>query len=408
MLVPNTKRPRVQWLLSLLAAILAGTFAYCLLALAPASLRTAPARDAWFDADIERVSTVMTTPLSPFQESSRKHPLYTLLTEPAVKALRFSGLPEHIAVDTVLAGHAALFGFFLSTALQLTGVGLIETLLLTILALSSAAFVFFASIPETFVLSAATICFVLAWALLDAKFDDLTDAVVAAISLSITVTNFSFGLLLLWAKYTRRYFFYLACVAFSLVAVVWSVEKHFYLGTEFFTVLGSESQYAVNPSAERATAVITAAVASTLVAPKPVLTRNLHDHVPRWPGSWPQGLTMQGQWPAYWAAFGALALWIPFLLIGLVNTWRLAPADVRWVVLGGFLVQMMLHLIYGFEPFLYSLHWLPLLLVVVAYGLRSIPRLARYAVIATLIVFTTINNWHMYDLALGAVPTLSK
>jgi hypothetical protein len=62
--------------------------------------------------------------------------------------------------------------------------------------------------------------------------------------------------------------------------------------------------------------------------------------------------------------------------------------------------QFMLHLLYGQETFLYSLHFLPLLVVLVAFS--AMTRLRSFALTLTgiLVVLAAINNFQQFDKAM--------
>ncbi len=67
------------------------------------------------------------------------------------------------------------------------------------------------------------------------------------------------------------------------------------------------------------------------------------------------------------------------------------------IVLGFTIVgQLSLHLLYGEETFLYSLHWLPFLVLLAATGVHSTYRHYILATTIVLIIGVSINNYQQF------------
>ena len=76
------------------------------------------------------------------------------------------------------------------------------------------------------------------------------------------------------------------------------------------------------------------------------------------------------------------------IVLGLTALWHLA-----------------LHLVYGGEEtFLYSLHWLPLLVVIAAFGTMTRARAVARVLAAALVACATVNNQRQFTQAVNAVP----
>ena len=77
--------------------------------------------------------------------------------------------------------------------------------------------------------------------------------------------------------------------------------------------------------------------------------------------------------------------------------------DLRLVVSCAVLGQWVLHLIYGQEVFLYVLHWLPLLIVVVACGTLTTMRPVVLACASLLLLTAGVNNVQQFRQAVAYV-----
>jgi hypothetical protein len=89
----------------------------------------------------------------------------------------------------------------------------------------------------------------------------------------------------------------------------------------------------------------------------------------------------------------ATGLWLVLLAIGAAGMVAAKEhRDLRFVLLAALLAQAALHLIYGPMTFLYSLHFLPLLLLVAAFSIFSRWRILAMIVAAGLVACNAANN----------------
>lgn len=113
-------------------------------------------------------------------------------------------------------------------------------------------------------------------------------------------------------------------------------------------------------------------------------------------------LTFQFSTPGSGGPLGLVAviLWSGLLLNGL---WRLVTLDhhLRFrLVLGSMLAfEVLLHMLYGEETFVYSLNFMPLLLAVAACGALAPGRRIVTGVAAVLVVCVALNNWQQFQAA---------
>jgi hypothetical protein len=101
-------------------------------------------------------------------------------------------------------------------------------------------------------------------------------------------------------------------------------------------------------------------------------------------------------------------IWITLLMFGAWTAFRLPEQRKFKIVLGFTIVgQLSVHLLYGEETFLYSLHWLPFLVLLAAIGTHSSYRHLILATIVVLIVGVSINNYQQFT-GVTAVLNIEK
>ena len=95
---------------------------------------------------------------------------------------------------------------------------------------------------------------------------------------------------------------------------------------------------------------------------------------------------------SFWGAC-AVGLWIALLGLGLWGFFSSKKHTKFRIVLGfSLLGQLALHLVYGNETFLYSLHFLPLLIILAAFSVLTSTRLIALILAGILVICTGINN----------------
>jgi hypothetical protein len=96
----------------------------------------------------------------------------------------------------------------------------------------------------------------------------------------------------------------------------------------------------------------------------------------------------------------AVACWLTILVAGLWGLVTLRGLDrFRWALGLTLLGQVGLHLVYGDETFLYSLHFLPLLLALAACATQLPARQPLRLVLLLLIVLVALNNTQQFQRA---------
>jgi hypothetical protein len=374
--------------------------------------------DFWFQADIEKVLQAITLRESPFhpKNRSRTHPLFPLLTYVPVYVLKHAfHIEPSAAVRIFYSAVASLWSLTLFALLKVLGCRRLDAAAFTLLASVSASSLFFFVVPETFGLGSLTI--LLAF-LFVARTEFSATApgwyvIISTLSLSVTVTNWMFGVLAGFVTYPWKRVLQLSAYALCLAVALWGIQKLLLPDWPFFLPnVKNEAEYALRPESGGALVVARSFFFHSMVAPaigtaehgESYVTVNEQNYVPL--GPW---LTVQASSPGSGSLWGRLAVcfWAALILIGCYGLLRLKQHGRLRIMLGlTILGQLTLHIFYGEETFLYSLHFLPLLIVVAAASTLTKARPYALALVGLLLITTAINNAQLFqqasELAQGA------
>ncbi|MBP7147572.1 MAG: hypothetical protein KBD01_08505 [Acidobacteria bacterium] len=361
--------------------------------------------DRWFDADIPRVVAALTHPLES-ESRTNVHPAFTVLFSPPVLlADALTGgaaAPLMIAVLMALAGAGLVLSFY---ALQRSlGSGPGESATFCLLATQAAGFVFWAGVPETFLVGAPTLVLSL-WLAARADRDRPpgapASAAVSALTLAITITNWAAGLLATFLVHPRRRALAISAMALGAVGGLNVVQNWLFPPSGLIgnIVLQHELRYV--PGEGGPWPVLRAAVVHTFAAPalylEPIgetdkIAVRMQD----------SALGSAGTWGAA-AATG----WVALLALGGWGFVRLRQYPRFRIACAGLLaMQLGLHLFYGRETFLYAPHFLAVLLPLAALAVRTPARRVALALALLVAACGALDNWRQLDaaVALSHVP----
>lgn len=150
-----------------------------------------------------------------------------------------------------------------------------------------------------------------------------------------------------------------------------------------------------SPTLERSAQVLTGVLSSSMVAPK-VTADTVNDT------GWPV-LSVQKSVPGSSGWIGGMAnvLWLGLTCIGAAALFLVSELKNARIVIGAVIGgQIALHLVYGGETFLYSLHFLPLLVIVGAFGTRTRWRTVSLTIAGLLVPLLLLNNFGQFGAAL--------
>jgi hypothetical protein len=385
--------------------LLAMFFSFHLCSQLGAGLFQAYAEDVWFQADLKRVVENMTDANSSHFRN-KVHPIASLVVYPLTQLLQLFVPGTAVQVTAAVAALSAGIWVVTLYCLLLTlGLSVAAACAFCLLALSSAGFVMFFSVPELYHFGSLSLMLVLLVAARAATRGVHEGSVMAAsaASLSITVTNWMAGLLLAFACLPWRRAVRISAVALAVIFVLALVQKlMFPTSGLFFVGSPGEGLYMNRPDAGTVWNKLAAMLLHAFVMPE---TRTLPS--PK-EFLWPL-LSVQFSPPGSGGPYGrpALLFWVLLLGAGIAGAFRLAA---RWrpfvlVLAGTLLGQVVLHLIYGEETFLYSLHFTPLLITLAA--LSWFTPAQRYVIPVVLLaaVLMLANNLHAFASARAHVES---
>ncbi len=348
--------------------------------------------DLWFAADIPRVYANMTDRFSNHSRT-KVHPIFSLLAFPPVFLMhKVLGLDGVTAVRLAIAAVAALCIILLFGVLRLMGCRRFDAALFSILGATSAAAMFWFIVPETYPFGALSILVGLCIAAI-AQYRKVSAqwyAVVSAATLSITTTNWMVGILATLAKYRRKWAWKITLDALCLTVILWSIQKSIFPSAGFFIVISDseEKNYMFRQGSGGFWHVLQSFVAHTMVMPDMRV-------IPHWKYLDLLRVLTQRAIPGSASVWGTVAviLWLALLALGIWGFFAAKQHRQLRIVLGfSILGQLALHTVYGEETFLYSLHFLPLLIVLAAFSTLTPARSIALVLAGMLVLTAGVNN----------------
>jgi Gpi18-like mannosyltransferase len=357
--------------------------------------------DAWFDSDLHRVYANLTNRLSDHYRTTA-HPLFSLIAYPPVALLiHLFGLQPVIAVRLFIAAAAAVWLALLYLLLRLVTGRSLDAALFSLVATVSAAAFFWLTVPETYVFGSISVMSALLFTLLAPALAASRlplrwwATLVSALTLTITLTNWMAGLIVTVLHFSWKRVIQISLNALVIVVLLWVVQKAFFPSAGFFLGgVSEESRFFLPERSGGPLAVIRSFFLHTIAMPESVQLPR-HQAVPPYPT-----LMLTQSAPAgsggIWGAL-AIPLWVGMLGFGLKGwaetkkhrTLRLA---LLFILLG----QLLLHLLYGDETFIYSLHILPLLVLLASLGSLTAERPLVLVMAALLVVTAALNNYRQF------------
>lgn len=319
------------------------------------------------------------------------HPLFSLIGQACTHLLRALFRTDPLATIRLFNGACFLAwcGLLYATA-RLAGCRMVDAVLVTLVAMVSAGSLFWFIVPETYVPGTVSILVCLFLVALGSARDEWLVAAAAG-SLSFTLTNWIAGLAAIASSRTVGRSAILAIFSLGIVVAGWGLGKAIFPhpASPFFLpgVVKSESDFigdteAGGPDDKAAGIFVGPMVAPSLTTLVPQPTGPLlsvqETAVSDWTAGKPLFVAAAGLW---------LAMFGSSLVLVARRRDRLAVALL--LTLAG---QTALHMVYGDETFLYALHFVPLLALVLGAGLAArAPRLFRPACLV-LIALMAWNN----------------
>ena len=360
------------------------------------------AANNWFDADSPRVFSNLTDSESD-NFRTRVHPASSLLTHPPVQVIvGLFGVSDIFGVRILLALTSGLTLVLFYGFCRCSDVSRAASFLFSLLFAVSAAYMHWSGTPELFLFAALSITLLLFVAALGRRAGDVPWIIASAATLSITVTNWMYGLIAAFVLLDRSRFFRVTAIALVVVIFLNVVQIHLYSNAKWFlnpfAFVGEVrwTQVAMQARGEVAWTPlgnIWSLVVTTMIAPPPEMIRLPAGYM----SVTNQVASLKG---AGSLTLAATVLWVLLLAIVSVAV-CLFSKDRRWVVVlfSIMALQCALHLFYGIPTFLYSLHFLPVLLGVVVQGYHTPVRVPLLVASAALVLLGGASNYRQFDQA---------
>ena len=369
--------------------------------------------DLWFSADQPRVLGNLTDPTY-WDHRSYLHPLFKLAFYPITTLLNAVGLDAVKAAQHVVAVSVGIGVPLFYVALRGLRLPPFAALVFSGCLLASAAFIHWSAIVETYPF--AFLSLMVMFAILTCA-DTRSTALWYAGSLftiTITVTNWSFGLASTFFRLRFRSFLIVAVLTFCSAVALGYFQQVAFKDAKlllFFDPanLSREQQWTQpalqksgmmqwNPAANLRSLLLYGAVAP----PPEEISRK---------DSWHQYKAVDNQSVSAWQytplALVAVAAWIVLLTFGLWGAAKHKAGKPAFFALATFIVgQFAMHLVYGDVTFLYSLHFFPALLGIAAFGWFSPARMVSLAAALVFLVAGATSNLQQFCTATDIARTL--
>jgi hypothetical protein len=374
---------------------------------APPMLEAEAGEDVWFDADTFTAYSNLTDWKSNHYRSDM-HPLHSIFTAPIVSIFKMVGFSNYEAVRLFVSLSAGVWICAFFVLLRSIGIALTDRIVFSCLLASSASAIFMAPVAELFLLGSLTLMLPFYPLAAQARRQYISASWYIAAStatLSLTVTNWMAGVIATLISNPLPRAIKITVYAFLTVVLLWMFEKVLFPSAFFFLPdptghlftpsLNSYRDRVWMPALTAAGLVDRALVFFCHAMVMPAIQLTLHrEHEEL---DWPSINVMHS--PV--ASAGTLSsiatiLWILLLALGL---WALARGmkgkhalfciALALTLLG----QFVLHLKFGTESFLYSLHWVPLLVAMTA--LATLTPFRRVALLMAGVIALTggANNY---------------
>lgn len=353
--------------------------------------------NVWYGADLGRVFDNMTD-INSNHYRTKVHPIFSFLILPPTQVLsELLGNQPLLAIKILISVFSSLTVGFVFLFVKMRTGSLLQAVLASVLLASSSSYMFWSSVPETFSVGGMSIMFAFMFLLLP-NVTNLQLAGINAFSLSFTTTNWMSALLVTYCRRQPGQASMIAVAGFLLVAVAAVWQGVFIPSSQFFflpAALMEEPAYLVVPWGENDLLLYVQRILSYLVY-----------------GIVAPTAEYQQQLVSGFLSYGiigwiAVVLWSVILSYGIVALLMQKDRSRFAIPLLFFLFsQAVLHIVYGDEPFLYSAHFVPVLVLVSAFCFDLGKRRLLSGVYVALIFLAAYSNYLHFHHALSLVANL--
>jgi len=365
LLIPPTARPwkrEAAW--AVLIAFVAGIATWTAFRMLAPAIVHSSTFDYWFESDAPAITIQLSDRFALENERANRHPLFAPALYPVPYLLRhLASFDKVAAVGLTYAGIAALWAALFFLLLRLIGLRRVEAITFTALALAGSSAIFWFPVPETFAPAALTVLLALtalAWHEQTGRLSWIACVLVAALTVSMTVTNAVAGFLVCLVILGWRRGLTAIGSSLILVAAGQLAARLMFPQLAYFFLPGGEietSAYLLNPLAGSPADRLAGFFLHGLIVPP-----------------------LQQGYAAYLSVQQAdlssvpvtvlvgWGLWVVLLVAGILGLRRGGRPKLAVVLICVLVSQLALVLVFGQETFLYVLQSGPLLVVLAAFG----------------------------------------
>jgi hypothetical protein len=398
-LIKTTRKFLVFYRVDLIIAFglmaLAGSASYVGSGMVNPVINSLEAFDVWFDSDAPRVFDDMRSRLA-WNLKADVHPLFALFTYSPVYLLRsVFQLDDWIAVRVVIALLAALWMAALFVLLRCIGLRRYDAILFSFMGAISASAVFWFVLPETHSFGSLTMLLALIFVSVSCYclVSPAWTVAVNAMTLSMTISCWVVGLLSTLVVHTKKKAIEVTIYAICFVGLLSSLQLLLFPRAIMFgdlrRILSDEPSFFLRSDAGTVLQSINSLIFHSIVMPE------IKVFDPYW--NWLKWKIMRVQLSDIGSgtSWGLAAIPVWCVLLGL-GIWGLLTVKdqgrTRLVLACTILSQLGFHTFFGREPFLYSLHIGPLLVVLAAFGALTPQRHLSLVLAVGMLVLIGINN----------------
>ena len=382
----NTKKNQINISVGIILALVVGFYVFQAAKAMPTILHDYGFNSSYFGSDVARVWNNLTDRYSDHHRTS-VHPLFSLFVSlPCLFAHKFLGLEKLTAVSLLLAINASALTSVMYYLLFFVTKRLLDTVLFLALFLLSMSFLMWSRVPETFPFGATSMLvpFIII-TIPRIREKENIQIISSIVTMGITITNWMSGILGCFFVLRYKKTFIVIVKAFVLVLALWSIQKYIYPSAGHVFNLTGEKKYVLSRKSEftarqifldsMSPSTIEPEYSDVMERPTVVVTKKLPDT---------DGLQLMGFW----------FLWILLLIVGAFHCMKSRKESPLNILLLAFVAgQVILHNLYGIgETFMYSIHWMPSLVLVAAFSSKSRYRPVILIVVLIMVFFIGPRN----------------
>lgn len=351
----------------------------------PDSLYEPVQMDAWFGADLPRRHEALSSIASEVGDAY-KHPAFKVLSLPVAALGAVFDLKPAQSIRLVCALNAALWAVLVHAVLRHITGSRASSLIFTLLALSMASSIYWLPLPETYAFGSVSVMLG-AWLVCRKNLRSINaHAGAVAFSAGMTLTNLWAGALASWLKLgnqrAARSVALGLCLVLAIVAVQRSISPQREKSLEISWITADLQHYS---SAKPLAGYLVDFFLEPLIPATVIVAEFRAGSIATGKGTWPPSdlrfvtnalperaeIRLQLTPLPTWLRVAVWGLWLLLLAAGARKAVLAGDRDIGVFIAAGIAIQFALHLVYGTETVLYSLHWSALLVMLAASSVRS-------------------------------------